>query len=73
MREFVPRLIGIVHNKWIKRSAIIATGASAGFAYYYFVGCHGGVCPISGNPYISTAYGAVIGILIFTARNKPDR
>ena len=40
----------------------IVLGAAGGFAYYRFVGCSSGACPITGNPYISTIYGAVIGI-----------
>ena len=38
-------------------------GAAAGFAWYYYVGCASGTCPISSNPYVSTAYGAVVGVL----------
>jgi len=45
-------------------------GAAAGFAWYYFVGCATGTCPISSNPYISTAYGAFIGALASGGRSK---
>lgn len=38
-------------------------GAAAGYAWYYFVGCTTGSCPISSNPLISTAYGAFVGVL----------
>lgn len=38
-------------------------GAVLGFAYYYFIGCASGTCAITSNPYISTAYGAMIGIV----------
>lgn len=41
-----------------------AIGAVLGFAYYRFVGCASGTCPITSNPYISTIYGAVLGALI---------
>jgi len=42
----------------------ILLGGAAGFAYYRFVGCSSGVCPITSNPYISTVYGAVMGALV---------
>jgi len=45
------------------RVAWVLGGAAAGFAWYYYVGCATGTCPISSNPYISTAYGAVVGLL----------
>jgi len=43
-------------------------GGAAGFAYYYFVGCHSGTCPITSSPYISTAYGALVGFLLGRSR-----
>lgn len=39
-------------------------GGIVGFLYYRFIGCRSGVCIITGNPYISTIYWAVIGGLI---------
>jgi hypothetical protein len=39
-------------------------GAAAGFAYYRFVGCRSGACPITSSPYVSTLYGAVMGYLL---------
>lgn len=46
---------------WVKRVLFVALGAGGGFAYYYFIGCASGTCPISSSPYISTVYGALIG------------
>lgn len=46
--------------RWL---ALIA-GGIAGYAYYFYVGCLSGTCPITGNPWISTGYGAVIGWLV---------
>lgn len=48
----------------VRLIAGVVLGGVAGFAYYRFVGCSGGVCPITGNPYISTVYGAVMGALV---------
>ena len=42
----------------------ILLGALAGFLYYRFVGCVSGTCAITGNPVLSTEYGAVFGYLI---------
>ena len=70
MREFL--LQTITQKQWIKRLIFAVGGASAGFAYYYYIGCNSGTCPISSNPYISTAYGAVVGIIVSPARNKAE-
>ena len=48
-------------NIWVKRALVILAGATGGYAYYYFIGCLSGTCPITSNPYISTAYGALVG------------
>lgn len=48
----------------LKLAAGIIIGGLAGFAYYKFVGCRTGACPITSNPWISTGYGIVLGILI---------
>lgn len=39
-------------------------GAVGGYLYYRLVGCVTGTCAISSDPYISTIYGAVMGILL---------
>lgn len=51
-------------NKLIIKLLIFSTaGASLGFAYYYFIGCQSGSCPITSNPVISTLYGLMVGVV----------
>lgn len=54
----------------IKTIVSVITGAIVGFGYFYFVGCKSGSCPITGSPYISTLYGAVIGLLFSLSAKK---
>ncbi len=56
-----------------KRIAWIAGGGIAGFAWYYFVGCTTGACPISSNPYISTGYGALIAAIATAGNSRSGR
>lgn len=58
----------MIRNIWVKRGAAVLLGSIGGFAYYHFIGCASGTCPITSNPYISTAYGALIGIVFTTGR-----
>jgi len=49
---------------WMKLAIGLSIGAAAGFAYYFFIGCKTGTCPITSSPVISTLYGAVMGLLM---------
>ncbi len=48
-----------MNRKLIKLVFPVLLGAVGGFLYYNFIGCNGS-CAITGNPYISTLYGAGI-------------
>jgi len=41
----------------------VLIGGLLGYAYYRFVGCSTGACPLTSNAYVSTLYGAAIGFL----------
>ena len=43
-------------------------GGVIGFAWYKLVGCVSGTCPITSHPWISTLYGAILGVLMVTAK-----
>ena len=51
MKKNLLRIIGVL------------AGGIGGFAYYHFIGCASGTCPITSNPYISIVYGALLGYL----------
>ncbi|MEI7879763.1 MAG: DUF6132 family protein [bacterium] len=41
-------------------------GGVLGYGLYRIVGCSTGSCPITSNPWISTIYGIVVGLVIST-------
>jgi len=45
----------------------VIVGAIAGYVYYHFVGCTSGTCLITSRPLNSTAYGALMGGLLFSS------
>jgi hypothetical protein len=42
----------------------VVIGGALGFGWYRLVGCSTGACPLTSNPYLSTAYGAILGGLL---------
>ena len=42
----------------------IVIGGGIGFAVGYFGRCSSGACPLTSNPYISSFYGAIVGLLL---------
>jgi hypothetical protein len=52
-----------MYKSIIKLLIFSGAGASLGFAYYYFIGCQGGSCPITSNPVISSLYGLMVGMV----------
>jgi len=60
MKKNLLRIIGIL------------AGGIGGFAYYHFIGCASGTCPITSNPYISIVYGALLGYLFLDMFKKKE-
>ena len=58
MKEFIQKYkLGIIG---------IFVGGILGYAYYHFVGCNTGTCAITSNPFNSSAYGMLMGYLLFS-------
>jgi len=55
---------------WLRRSFPIVIGAALGYTYYYFIGCSKG-CSITGNPWMSTLWGGLIGSLLVNWKSQP--
>lgn len=49
----------------------IIIGAAIGYAYYYFIGCSKG-CAITGDPWTSTLWGALIGSVLINWKSKSN-
>jgi hypothetical protein len=51
----------------------LLAGGALGYAYYHFIGCRGGSCPMWADPWRSSLIGAAFGaILLFDTRSKSD-
>ena len=48
----------------LKPILLTIAGAVAGFSYHHFIGCRSGACPIWANPWMSTGYGALLGMML---------
>ncbi len=48
-------------NLYLKLTISTVIGALIGYAYYYFIGCTTGSCPLTSNWHYTTLYGAAFG------------
>jgi hypothetical protein len=49
---------------WLPVLVLTLAGTAGGWLYYRLIGCATGTCAISSNPFVSTVYGGVIGLLL---------
>jgi hypothetical protein len=54
----------MLKNRWFRLSLFGIIGMGLGYAYYYYVGCASGACPITSNPIIASGYGLGAGLLV---------
>jgi DMSO/TMAO reductase YedYZ heme-binding membrane subunit len=47
-------------------------GAVGGYAYYYFIGCQSGSCPLTSDPVKMTLYGIFFGIVLLYRTKKEN-
>ena len=59
-----------IAQKYWKHALFTFAGAILGFAYWKFVGCASGTCPITANWHTSVLFGSLIGMLAVPARKK---
>ena len=62
--------ISIKPRKVIAMKYVLGIMGGALFGYfvlYRLIGCATGACPITANPYISTVYGGVLGLLLLSS------
>ena len=57
-----------LNNKWVIAGVVI--GALGGYLYWQQVGCSSGTCMITSQWHNSTAYGALMGGLLFNVFKK---
>ena len=46
----------------------VAGGGACGYGWYRLVGCPGGACPFTRNPYVSVLWGALLGAMLAMGR-----
>ncbi len=61
--RFSPRRLAPRHYFTVL-SAFVILGVVGGYGYYALIGCNTGSCAITSNPYMSMAWGGLLGYLL---------
>lgn len=62
-RWLTPRQVTRQQYLWLV-ALFTLLGVIGGYTYYALVGCNTGTCAITSNPYISMAWGGLLGYLL---------
>lgn len=54
----------------LKNAIGMLAGATLGFAYYKFIGCTSGACPLTSNPWSSTLVGLMLSAIFTSNSNR---
>jgi len=65
-----PLLKTILNNKVYRFFIGAVIGAGAGYLYWTFIGCTGGTCPLTSDPYRTIGLFAIIGGFIFKDKKQ---
>ncbi len=64
-------------TKFLKKNILglvgLIAGAIGGYAYYHYIGCVSGTCPLTSNPYSSIFFGSVMGYLFLDMFKKSEK
>jgi len=58
-------------SKWQITGVLL--GFTAGYLYWYFIGCTSGTCPIQSNWHTSVLYGGLLGYFVSDLKKKPAK
>ncbi len=59
-----------IFKKHWKTALFMLGGALIGFAYWRFIGCTSGTCPLTSNWHITTLFGGLVGMMVSPANRK---
>ena len=59
-------------NRYWRTALFTVIGAGVGFAYWRFIGCSTGTCPLTANWTSSTLMGGLVGMLAAPAIRKEN-
>ena len=69
----IAKTMKTIAEKYWKYALFTIVGAGIGLAYWRFVGCATGTCPVSSSWHMSIFTGGLIGMLIVPAgKGKPN-